>query len=86
MFNRTDDYLFDGWSSGQSSQLNACLNAGWRTGLTGVTDEHGTNWGRPDFGEPVPRPVRPPGQRLGRRVLQPVVAGAARVSQPPRCD
>ncbi|GAA0513078.1 hypothetical protein Ade02nite_89040 [Paractinoplanes deccanensis] len=48
MFNRGDDYLFDGWSSGQSSPLNACLNAGWRTGLTGVTDEHGTDWGYPE--------------------------------------
>lgn len=48
MFNRGDDYLFDGWSSGQSSPLNACLNAGWRTGLTGVTDEHGTEWGYPE--------------------------------------
>lgn len=47
MFNRTDDYLFDGWP-GQSSPLNACLNAGWRTGLTGVTDEHGTDWGFPE--------------------------------------
>ena len=48
MFNRGDDYLFDGWSSGQSSPLVACLNAGWRTGLTGVTDEHGTEWGYPE--------------------------------------
>ncbi|MEU4425513.1 CehA/McbA family metallohydrolase [Actinoplanes sp. NPDC024001] len=48
MFNRGDDYLFDGWSSGQTSPLNACLNAGWRTGLTGVTDEHGTEWGYPE--------------------------------------
>ena len=48
MFNRGDDYLFDGWSDGQSSPLNACLNAGWRTGLTGVTDEHGTEWGYPE--------------------------------------
>jgi hypothetical protein len=48
MFNRGDDYLFDGWSSGQSSPLNRCLNAGWRTGLSGVTDEHGTNWGFPE--------------------------------------
>ncbi|WP_139128827.1 CehA/McbA family metallohydrolase [Micromonospora nigra] len=45
MFNRTDDYLFEGWSSGMSSPLVACLNAGWRPGLTGVTDEHGTTWG-----------------------------------------
>src|ERR1700742_4036774 len=28
-----------------SSPLVACLNAGWRPGLTGVTDEHGTAWG-----------------------------------------
>ncbi|WP_199734238.1 CehA/McbA family metallohydrolase [Micromonospora musae] len=45
MFNRTDDYLFEGWSSGMTSPLVACLNAGWRPGLTGVTDEHGTTWG-----------------------------------------
>ena len=25
--------------------LVACLNAGWRTGLSGVADEHGTDWG-----------------------------------------
>jgi hypothetical protein len=48
IFNRTDDYLFEGWSSGMSSPLVACLNRGWRTGLTGVTDEHGTNWGFPE--------------------------------------
>ncbi|MGW0783666.1 CehA/McbA family metallohydrolase [Streptomyces sp. NPDC002913] len=48
MFNRTDDYLFEGWSSGMSSPLVTCLNAGWRTGLTGVTDEHGTDWGFPE--------------------------------------
>jgi hypothetical protein len=47
IFNRGDDYLFDGWP-GQSSPLNRCLNAGWRTGLTGVTDEHGTDWGFPE--------------------------------------
>ncbi|GIF73647.1 CehA/McbA family metallohydrolase [Asanoa siamensis] len=45
IFNRGDDYLFDGWSDTGSSPLVACLNAGWRTGLIGVTDEHGTNWG-----------------------------------------
>ncbi|WP_238019040.1 CehA/McbA family metallohydrolase [Dactylosporangium sp. AC04546] len=48
MFNRGDDYLFDGWSDGRTSALNACLNAGWRTGLSGVSDEHGTNWGFPE--------------------------------------
>lgn len=45
MFNRTDDYLFEGWGSGMSSPLVACLNAGWRPGLMGATDEHGTTWG-----------------------------------------
>jgi len=48
IFNRGDDYLFDGWGDGRSSPLNRCLNAGWRTGLTGVTDEHGTDWGFPE--------------------------------------
>ncbi|GAB2829020.1 hypothetical protein GCM10022221_29350 [Actinocorallia aurea] len=48
MFNRGDDYLFEGWSNGMSSPLVKCLNAGWRTGLTGVTDEHGTDWGFPE--------------------------------------
>jgi hypothetical protein len=48
IFNRTDDYLFEGYADGRSSPLCACLNAGWRTGLSGVTDEHGTNWGYPE--------------------------------------
>ncbi|GAB2737860.1 CehA/McbA family metallohydrolase [Nocardioides pakistanensis] len=48
MFNRRDDYLFEGWADGKASPLCACLNAGWRTGLTGVTDEHGTDWGFPE--------------------------------------
>lgn len=48
MFNRQDDYLFEGYADGMSSPLCACLNAGWRTGLAGVTDEHGTDWGFPE--------------------------------------
>lgn len=48
MFNRGDDYLFEGWADGRSSPLVACLGAGWRTGLAGVTDEHGTDWGHPE--------------------------------------
>ena len=48
MFNRRDDYLFEGWADGLSSPLCACLNAGWRTGITGVTDEHGVDWGHPE--------------------------------------
>lgn len=45
MFNRTDDYLFQGVAAGAISPLVACLNAGWRTGLLGVSDEHSANWG-----------------------------------------
>jgi hypothetical protein len=45
MFNRTDDYLFQGVATGGTSPLVACLDAGWRTGLLGVSDEHSTNWG-----------------------------------------
>jgi hypothetical protein len=48
MFNRFDDYLFEGWADGVSSPLVTCLNAGWRPGLSGVTDEHGTDWGYPE--------------------------------------
>ncbi|WP_435747377.1 CehA/McbA family metallohydrolase [Nocardioides sp. SYSU DS0663] len=48
LFNRRDDYLFEGYADGKSSPLVACLNAGWRTGITGVTDEHGTDWGHPE--------------------------------------
>lgn len=48
MFNRGDDYLFEGWADGRVSPLVACLDAGWRTGITGVTDEHGTDWGHPE--------------------------------------
>ena len=48
MFNRGDDYLFEGYADGHTSPLVACLNAGWRTGIAGVTDEHGTDWGHPE--------------------------------------
>lgn len=44
MINNGDDYLFGGWPE-HHSPLSACLNAGWRTGLTGVSDEHGADWG-----------------------------------------
>ena len=43
-FNKMDDYLFD---SPHRSALAACLDAGWRVGLLGVSDEHGDDWGRP---------------------------------------
>ena len=48
MFNRREDFLFEGYADGRSSPLCVCLNAGWRTGITGVTDEHGTDWGHPE--------------------------------------
>ena len=48
MFNRRDDFLFEGYADGRSSPLCACLDAGWRTGITGVTDEHGVDWGHPE--------------------------------------
>lgn len=47
MFNRNEDYLFEQVSGGAPSPLAECLDAGWRVGLLGVTDEHGTNWGNP---------------------------------------
>jgi hypothetical protein len=48
VFNKTDEYLFKGVDRGGQSPLNQCLNAGWRVGLLGVTDEHGADWGNPD--------------------------------------
>jgi hypothetical protein len=48
MFNKTHDYLFKGTDTGRQSPLNQCLNAGWRVGILGVSDEHGTDWGFPE--------------------------------------
>lgn len=48
IFNRYDDYLFEGYGVGSTSPLVACLEAGWRPGLIGVTDEHGDDWGYPE--------------------------------------
>ena len=48
LFNRGDDYLFEGYADGLSSPLVACLAAGWTPGILGVTDEHGTDWGFPE--------------------------------------
>lgn len=45
MYNRYDDYLFEGWHRGRASPLVACLNAGWRPGLVGVSDEHSRSYG-----------------------------------------
>jgi Protein of unknown function (DUF3604) len=48
MFNRGDDYLFEGVGYAGPSPLVQCLDAGWRVGLIGVTDEHGEHWGFPE--------------------------------------
>lgn len=45
MFNRYDDYLFQGWADGRPSPLVTCLDAGWRPGLVGVSDEHSRSYG-----------------------------------------
>ncbi len=45
MFNRGEDYLFEQVDGGAPSPLVECLDAGWRVGILGVTDEHGTAWG-----------------------------------------
>jgi hypothetical protein len=51
MFNRGDDYLFERVDIGGTSPLVECLDAGWRVGLIGVTDEHTPHWGfPPDLG------------------------------------
>ncbi len=44
LFNKHDEFLFD---DAQQSPLVACLDAGWRVGLLGVSDEHGDAWGFP---------------------------------------
>jgi hypothetical protein len=41
LLNARQDYLYRGVDEGQGSPLNRALNAGWRVGLLGVTDEHG---------------------------------------------
>ena len=42
--NGKDDYLFWGMDEGQTSPINACLNAGWKVGMLGVSDEHFDDW------------------------------------------
>jgi hypothetical protein len=48
LFNKLEDYLLKDTDRGGQSPLNQCLNAGWRVGLLGVTDEHGADWGQPE--------------------------------------
>jgi hypothetical protein len=45
IFNRSDDYLVRGVETGARSPLVECLDAGWRVGLIGVSDEHSAAWG-----------------------------------------
>ena len=45
IFNREDDYLLRGVAVGNRSPLVECLEAGWRVGLIGVSDDHSANWG-----------------------------------------
>jgi hypothetical protein len=48
LFNKGEDYLFERVSEGRPSPLIACLDAGWRPGILGTSDYHGTDWGSPD--------------------------------------
>jgi hypothetical protein len=48
LFNKLDEYLFKDTDRGGPSPLSQCLDAGWRVGILGVTDEHGPDWGRPE--------------------------------------
>jgi hypothetical protein len=47
MFNRTEDYLFEGVADGNASPLVQVLDAGWRPGILGTSDEHEPDWGNP---------------------------------------
>jgi hypothetical protein len=48
LFNKLDEYLFKDTDHGGQSPLCQCLDAGWRVGILGVTDEHGPDWGHPE--------------------------------------
>jgi hypothetical protein len=48
LFNKREDYLLKDTDRGGRSPLCHCLDAGWRVGLLGVTDEHGSDWGLPE--------------------------------------
>lgn len=41
------DFFWYGADRNMPNPFNACLNAGWRVGFTGVSDEHSTLFGRP---------------------------------------
>lgn len=40
VFNRDEDYLYEGTDSGLVSPVVQALDAGWRVGMVGVTDQH----------------------------------------------
>lgn len=42
-----DDYLYQGLEEGRVNPLTHCLDAGWRVGLLGISDEHGAAYGGP---------------------------------------
>lgn len=44
-FNRTRDFLFEGHWRGWPSPLASILDAGWRPGVIGCSDEHGREFG-----------------------------------------
>ena len=44
-YNRAEDFLFGGYADGHRSPLVDCLDAGWRPGLIGCSDEHGRSYG-----------------------------------------
>jgi hypothetical protein len=44
-FNRMADFLFEGYERGARSPIADCLDAGWRPGLIGCSDEHGRSYG-----------------------------------------
>ncbi|HEX2809760.1 MAG TPA: DUF3604 domain-containing protein [Kineosporiaceae bacterium] len=44
-FNRSLDFLFEGYNRSGRSPIADCLDAGWRPGLIGSSDEHGRSYG-----------------------------------------
>ncbi len=45
VFNRTEDFLFGGYAERLPSPIVDVLDAGWRPGLSGSSDEHGRSYG-----------------------------------------
>ncbi len=45
MFNKGEDYLYENVSAGRTCSLVACLEAGWKPGILGTSDEHDPDWG-----------------------------------------